>query len=158
MLRVFDIFHTKELVERLKWSYNMKKVTALLLVIAFIVLSCPLPTNASTTLEELKKAQEEKKKTEQQLNDTQEDLKNLQGIQDSLKVELSSLNTELKEVSNNLADLEEKIKIKQEEIETTTEALNEAKAIEAWQYDCMKKRIKFMYRSEERRVGKECRL
>lgn len=62
---------------------------------------------------------------------------------------MDGFNSELKKVTNSLEELEEKIRLKEDDIEKTRKELEEARATEEWQYDCMKKRIKFMYEQGE---------
>lgn len=53
------------------------------------------------------------------------------------------------EVSNNLADLEQQIADKEQEIADTQDSLEEAKATEEWQYECMVIRVRDMYERNE---------
>ena len=80
-----------------------------------------------------------------QLNEENDNLENLKGEQNSLKGQLNNLNGQLTEVSNNLSDLEQQIADKEQEIADTQASLEEAKATEAWQYECMVIRVRDMY-------------
>ena len=93
----------------------------------------------SSTWQQIQKEQEEK-------NNLQNHLK---GEQNSLKGQLNNLNGQLTEVSNNLSDLEQQIADKEQEIADTQASLEEAKATEAWQYECMVIRVRDMYERNE---------
>lgn len=127
---------------------------AAVLVIA-LLLGC-FPETASITAhateatrKKLQEAENEKKQTESELNQTKESLEDLNEIKDSLQGQLNTLNSQLKQVSDNLAVLEQQIEDKEAEIEQTKEELADAKATEEWQYECMKKRIQFIYETQD---------
>lgn len=127
---------------------------AAVLVIA-LLLGC-FPETASITVhateatrKKLQEAENEKKQTESELNQTKESLEDLNEIKDSLQGQLNTLNSQLKQVSDNLAVLEQQIEDKEAEIEQTKEELADAKATEEWQYECMKKRIQFIYETQD---------
>lgn len=103
---------------------------------------------ATTTQQQIKDAQKEKDALEGKLDQTNDNLEDLKGEQNSLQGKLSTLNAQLKEVSNNLEILEQQMAEKEQEIGNTQSALEEAKATEQWQYQCMKQRIRFMYESK----------
>ena len=100
---------------------------------------------ATTTQEKLDKAKEEKKQTENALAQTKKNIQGMQGAKNSLQGQLVILNDNLEEVSQNLSELEGDIADKEQEISDTEEALAKAEETVAWQYECMKKRIKFIY-------------
>ena len=100
---------------------------------------------ATTTQEKLDKAKEEKKQTENALAQTKENIQGMQGAKNSLQGQLVILNDNLEEVSQNLSELEGDIADKEQEISDTEDALAKAEETVAWQYECMKKRIKFIY-------------
>lgn len=101
------------------------------------------------TRKKLQEAQNEKKETEENLGETREELKNLNEEKESLQGQLKTLNDKLQEVSDNIAELERQIDEKEAEIETTKEELAEAKETEEWQYECMKRRIQFIYETQD---------
>lgn len=101
------------------------------------------------TRRELEEAKDAKEETESDLNETQQELEELNQQEGALRGELSSLNSRLQEVGDRLGELEGRIEKKEAEIETAQEELEEAKATEEWQYECMKKRIQFMYESRD---------
>lgn len=128
-----------------------KKLIALFA--AVVLLASAVPTtayaNIKDTEEKLNQAKEEKEKTEEAIDSTQAELDGLQETTEGLKGQLSALNNNLAQVSSNLADLELQIKDKEAEIEHTRNELDEAKAVEAEQYEAMKKRIQFMYEKRD---------
>ena len=103
----------------------------------------------SSTWQQIQKEQEEKNNLQNQLNAVNDNLENLKGEQNSLKGQLNNLNGQLTEVSNNLSDLEQQIADKEQEIADTQASLEEAKATEAWQYECMVIRVRDMYERNE---------
>jgi len=118
---------------------------AMLLVMVILVADAPVTVHATTTQEKLDKAKEEKKQTESALQQTKDNIQGMQGEKNSLQGQLVILNDNLEQVSENLNQLESDIARKEAEIESTQAALEEAQETVAWQYDCMKKRIKFIY-------------
>ncbi len=97
------------------------------------------------TKKQLEEAQQQKRETEQQKKQTQEHLGGLEEAEDSLQGKLSQLNAQLEEVSLHLEELEDKIVVKEAQIETAKEEVRVAVEKEEWQYECMKKRIAFLY-------------
>lgn len=131
-----------------------KQNTAAVLVLALLI-GC-LPMTASTTAyateatrKKLQEAQNEKQQTESELNETKENLEDLNEVKESLQGQLNTLNSQLQQVSDNLAQLEQQIEEKEAEIEKTREELEEARATEEWQYECMKKRVQFIYETQD---------
>jgi peptidoglycan hydrolase CwlO-like protein len=124
-------------------------------LIAVLLAGCIPMTTATTayatdaTRKKLQEAQDQKNQTQEDLNQTQEDLQNLNQEKDSLQGALNTLNSQLKEVSNNLEELEAQIDDKETEIEQTLEDLADAKATEELQYESMKKRIQFIYETQD---------
>ena len=98
----------------------------------------------ASTRKKLQEAEEEKKKTEAELGQTKEDLEDLNEEKNALQGKLNTLNNQLQEVSAKLEELEAQIKDKKAEIEVT-----KAELAEEWQYECMKKRIQFMYETQD---------
>ncbi len=103
----------------------------------------------ASTRKKLQEAEEEKKKTEAELGQTKEDLEDLNEEKNELQGKLNTLNNQLQEVSAKLEELEAQIKDKKAEIEVTKAELADARATEEWQYECMKKRIQFMYETQD---------
>lgn len=122
------------------------KLKIAFLVTAALVSSVPSPCYASSsTRQEIEAAEQEKGELEDQRDANQQELDDLRGEQNSLKRQLTNLNEQLTAVSDRLVDLEQQIRDKEQEITETTQALEEARATEAWQYDCMEKRIQYAY-------------
>ena len=103
----------------------------------------------ASTRKKLQEAEEEKKKTEAELGQTKEDLEDRNEEKNALQGKLNTLNNQLQEVSAKLEELEAQIKDKKAEIEVTKAELADARATEEWQYECMKKRIQFMYETQD---------
>lgn len=116
-----------------------------LLVSVFAVAADEAEAKPSSTQQQLQQTQQEVNALEGKLEEATENLQGLQGTQSSLKKELNKLNEQLSQVSANLAELEMQIENKELEIQQTQEALEEAKATENWQYDCMVIRVRDMY-------------
>lgn len=109
-----------------------------------------LTVAASNAREEFDKAQREKNDLENKKNELEGNIDDMKGEQNSLKGELSKLNSQLTEIGNNLVALEGRIAGKEKEIEETQAALDEAKAIEAQQYEDMVWRVRRMYERNDR--------
>lgn len=125
---------------------GMKLKIVLLTAAALAFISIPFPSYAtSSTRQEIEEKEQEKGELENQQHANEQELNNLRGEQKNLKGQLQDLNDQLTAVSDHLADLEEKIRNKEQEITDTTQALEEAKVREAWQYECMEKRIQYAY-------------
>lgn len=103
----------------------------------------------SKTQQEIDQTQQEKDKLQEELDKTQQNLDNLEEKRDTLEKELSYLNAQLSAVVENLEELERQIQEKQQEISDTQAALEEAKATEAWKYDCMVVMLRYMYEHQE---------
>lgn len=122
------------------------KRIALLLTVALIFVSVPFSSHAtSSTRQEIEEKEQEKDQLENQMDANEQELDGLKGEQKSLKRQLTDLNEQLTAVSDRLEELEQLIRDKEQEIVDTTQALADAKAREAWQYDCMEKRIQYAY-------------
>lgn len=131
-----------------------KRLLTAVLIAALLVGNVPMGNAATAyateaTRKKLQEAENQKKETESNLSQTKEDLNDLNVEKDSLKGQLNTLNNQLQEVSDNLAELEEQIDDKESEIQQTKEELADAKATEEWQYECMKKRIQFIYETQD---------
>ena len=105
----------------------------------------------SETKKALEDAKQEREDLQNELDEKNEDIDDLKSTQSDLKSELSDLNTQLSDVSNNLARIEADIDAKKTEIEETQAQLEAAMQTEADQYAAMKKRIQFIYESQDRR-------
>ena len=124
-------------------------LAALLLVGGFFELDAERVHATASTRKKLQEAEEEKKKTEEELGQTKEELEDLNEEKNALQGKLNTLNSQLQEVSDKLEELEGLIEDKKAEIEVTKAELADAKATEEWQYECMKKRIQFMYETQD---------
>lgn len=129
-----------------KQKRGIKLKIAVLVTAALVSSSVPSPCYASSsTRQEIEEAEQEKGELEDQRDANQKELDSLKGEQNSLKRQLDNLNEQLNAVSERLAELELQIRDKEQEIAETMEALEQARVTEAWQYDCMEKRIQYAY-------------
>jgi peptidoglycan hydrolase CwlO-like protein len=125
-----------------------RRITVAVVMIIAIVLSAgrlQMAEATSTTKEQIQQAENEKNALEDKLDESNDNLDKLKDTHNSLSGELNNLNNKLETVSSNLEDIENQMKEKQQDIEDIQEALDEAKATESWQYDCMVKRVREMY-------------
>lgn len=130
-------------------QYITVLLIAVLLVRVFPEITAAKVYATEATRRKLQEAEDEKKKTEAELGQTKEELQNLNEEKNALQGQLNTLNNKLKEVSDKLEELERMIAEKEAEIETTRAELADAKATEEWQYECMKKRIQFIYETQD---------
>lgn len=131
-----------------------KQNMAVVLIGALLLGGIPIAATSTVyateaTRKKLQEAENEKKETEENLDETKEELNNLNEQKNSLQGQLHTLNEQLQEVSDNIAELERQIDEKKKEIERTKDELADAEATEAWQYECMKKRIQFIYETQD---------
>ncbi|MCH5271390.1 MAG: cell wall hydrolase [Lachnospiraceae bacterium] len=118
---------------------------------AIVIFLCSIPTfpsaanSGKTTQEQLDEALQEREDLQNSLEANEEELAGLKDNQNDLKKDLKSLNEQLTEVSENLEELERQIREKEAEIELTNQKLASARETEKWQYECMVKRIQYMY-------------
>lgn len=125
---------------------GIKRKIALLVIMALIFSGVPFTSHAtSSTRQEIADKENEKDQIEDQIDASKEEISGLKGEQKNLRQQLSELNEQLTAVSDHLAELEVQIRDKEQEIANTTQALAEAREREAWQYDCMEKRIQYAY-------------
>lgn len=99
----------------------------------------------SSTQQQINEAEERRQELEGEKDKNKEHLGDLQGEQKSLQKKLNNLNAQMNQVIENLESLEQQIRDKEQDIVDTQEALEEAKATEKWQYECMVERIRAMY-------------
>lgn len=125
---------------------GIKRKIALLVIMALIFSGVPFTSHAtSSTRQEIADKENEKDQIEDQIDASKEEISGLKGEQKTLRQQLGELNEQLTAVSDHLAELEVQIRDKEQEIANTTQALAEAREREAWQYDCMEKRIQYAY-------------
>lgn len=137
--------------ERNKQVKGLRRTAVVLLVAAMmgILPSDSIVASATTTAQQIQQTTQEKNELENQLDETQENLEGLRDEHSDLTGELKNLNKQLSEVSDNLASLEQQISDKEQDIVETLESLEEARATESWQYDCMVIRVQEMYERNE---------
>lgn len=120
-------------------------LTTTILVSALTAATDKMVVKATSTQQKIDITQQEKNELEGKLDETTENLEGLKDVHSSLKSELKNLNEQLTAVCEKLEDLEQQIKTKEQEIADTQAALEEAKATEKWQYECMVIRVRDMY-------------
>lgn len=103
----------------------------------------------SSTQQQINEAEQRQKELEEQRNKNEQALEALQGEQKDLQRELYKLSEQLNQVAANLESLERQISDKEQEILDTQAALEEAKATEEWQYECMVDRVRALYEMKE---------
>ncbi|MDO4293685.1 MAG: cell wall hydrolase [Eubacteriales bacterium] len=95
-------------------------------------------------------AKENKEAAENQKEETEKNIGSLNSARDSLQGQLDGLTQDLTEISQRLEEIEQNVIDKNEEIADTQEKLDQAKETEARQYADMKKRIRYLYRDNNR--------
>lgn len=122
-----------------------KRKIALAVLIAILVCDIPFFSYATTTQQQLDDALKDKNELQERIDENNDRLDDLKDTETDLKTDLKNLNTQLTEISETLESLEQQIADKEHEIEVTTADLEEARETEKWQYECMEKRIQYMY-------------
>lgn len=128
---------------------NRAVVLAGVLLSVFFLFMSSTAYATEATRKKLQEAENAKKETEENLGETKEEIDSLNVQKNSLQGQLKTLNDQLQEVSDNIAELERQIDEKEKEIQQTKEELADAEATEEWQYECMKKRIQFIYETQD---------
>ncbi len=125
--------------------------TKIALWMAVVLFACSVPSfsYAVTTQERLNEALKDKDEIKDRLDSKNDHIDDLKDTEAGLQSDLKDLNAQMTAVSEKLEELEGQIADKEEAIRITGEEIEEAKKTEAWQYDCMVKRIQYMYESGE---------
>lgn len=118
---------------------------------AVVLFACSVPSfsYAVTTQDRLNEALKDKDEIKDRLDSKNDHIDDLKDTEAGLQADLKDLNAQMTAVSSKLEELEGQIADKEEAIRITGEEVEEAKKTEAWQYDCMVKRIQYMYESGE---------
>lgn len=118
---------------------------------AVVLFACSVPSfsYAVTTQDRLNEALKDKDEIKDRLDSKNDHIDDLKDTEADLQADLKDLNAQMTAVSSKLEELEGQIADKEEAIRITGEEIEEAKKTEAWQYDCMVKRIQYMYESGE---------
>lgn len=116
---------------------------------AVVLFACSVPSfsYAVTTQDRLNEALKDKDEIKDRLDSKNDHIDDLKDTEAGLQADLKDLNAQMTAVSSKLEELEGQIADKEEAIRITGEEIEEAKKTEAWQYDCMVKRIQYMYES-----------
>ncbi|MBR4084648.1 MAG: peptidoglycan DD-metalloendopeptidase family protein [Lachnospiraceae bacterium] len=101
---------------------------------------------------QISKAEKEMKDLKSSLSDVKGLVKKLEGEKSNLKNYVEKLDATLEVVEAKIIDLEGQITEKEADIAFTQKELEEAKTVEANQYEAMRKRIKSSYESNEYQV------
>lgn len=126
-----------------------KAKIALWMAVVLFACSAPSFSYAVTTQDRLNEALKDKDEIKDRLDSKNDHIDDLKDTEAGLQSDLKDLNTQMTAVSSKLEELEGQIADKEEAIRITGEEIEEAKKTEAWQYDCMVKRIQYMYESGE---------
>lgn len=126
-----------------------KAKIALWMVVVLFACSVPSFSYAVTTQDRLNEALKDKDEIKDRLDSKNDHIDDLKDTEAGLQADLKDLNAQMTAVSSKLEELEGQIADKEEAIRITGEEIEEAKKTEAWQYDCMVKRIQYMYESGE---------
>lgn len=118
---------------------------------AVVLFACSVPSfsYAVTTQDRLNEALKDKEEIKDRLDSKNDHIDDLKDTEAGLQADLKDLNAQMTAVSSKLEELEGQIADKEEAIRIMGEEIEEAKKTEAWQYDCMVKRIQYMYESGE---------
>lgn len=102
-----------------------------------------------STQEQINATENEIKQWENKRDENDKQIGGLKKEQKSLKDELDELNEQMRQVAENLEDLENRISEKEREIFEAQIALEEARATEERQYECMVANIRYMYENSD---------
>lgn len=126
-----------------------KAKIALWMAVVLFACSAPSFSYAVTTQDRLNEALKDKDEIKDRLDSKNDHIDDLKDTEAGLQADLKDLNAQMTAVSSKLEELEGQIADKEDAIRITGEEIEEAKKTEAWQYDCMVKRIQYMYESGE---------
>ena len=125
-----------------KWKKAGKALLPVILAAAFVFPSYGTREEIDSAKSELSSLEDEKKKTE----DT---IAQLEALKNDTTAYVKSLDSSLAKISEELEQLSGQISSKEEEIRVTGEELEDARIVEAEQYEAMKLRIRYMYENGE---------
>lgn len=122
-----------------RWS---RPLLALCLMVLFAFPVYATKTDVNDAKKKASSLEEEKKKMEGALKD-------LEGYKQDTVVYVRKLDSSLESINQELSALEEQIAAKEADIGQTKQELEEARVVEANQYEAMKLRIQYMYEKGE---------
>ena len=125
-----------------KWKKAGKALLPVILAAACVFPSYGTREEIDSAKSELSSLEDEKKKTE----DT---IAQLEALKNDTTAYVKSLDSSLAKISEELEQLSGQISSKEEEIRVTGEELEDARIVEAEQYEAMKLRIRYMYENGE---------
>lgn len=122
------------------------KALSILLAIS-LLMGGGLHLRASSTRDELNKAQQDANRVQGEINQSKEDLQKLENEKNKISGQLSDYNNQLTKAVNELNDTEQAIDQKEREIVQKQKELDTAKAIEEKQYNDLIAHMQYMYES-----------
>ncbi len=125
-----------------KWKKAGKALLPVILAAAFVFPSYGTREEIDSAKSELSSLEDEKKKTENTIAQ-------LEALKNDTTAYVKSLDSSLAKISEELEQLSGQISSKEEEIRVTGEELEDARIVEAEQYEAMKLRIRYMYENGE---------
>lgn len=132
----------KQIIQKLnkKWMLS----TMMVIVFSWLLLSA-FTADATSVSQKVQDAKEEVEESRNQLEKSRQTVEELEGARVQLEGKLAQLNEQLNEVSEELETSQNRLVEKKQAVEEIQMELASAEAVEAEQYESMKKRIKFMY-------------
>ena len=138
------------LVHEVSMKYCKRLLGLLLCLIIFV--STPLNLAAATLSESISEKEAAVSNAKKEVASLKSGLTDVKALKAQLESSKKDLNNYIAKLDGELSDIQEKIKTyndmitqKEADIEQTQKELEEAEAIQAAQYEAMKKRIKFLY-------------
>jgi murein DD-endopeptidase MepM/ murein hydrolase activator NlpD len=141
-----------------KWKYRGMRAGTMVLCALILLLVLELKAYGITSDSirekeaEIAAAEEESQRLQGSISDLESIKQNLEASKKDLEQYVAALDIELTEIAANILDLKGQIADKEKEIEVTALALDEAKELEAKQYEAMKNRIRYIYEHGEENV------
>lgn len=118
-------------------------------IVCIALMLMPVVVYASSTKQELDKAQQQEEERQKELEAVQSTINALKGDITDTENYIDALDTEMNRIAQDIVELNGKIDKKNEEIAITTQNLELAQKAEQEQYEAMKLRIKYMYENSD---------
>lgn len=118
-------------------------------IVCIALMLMPVVVYASSTKQELDKAQKQEEERQKELEAVQSTINALKGDITDTENYIDALDTEMNSIAQDIVELNGKIDKKNEEIAITTQNLELAQQAEQEQYEAMKLRIKYMYENSD---------
>ena len=137
-------------MEKGKRFYKIAVLCFVLLLGAGLPLHAAASSSASKAAStSLKEAEKEKEALEEELEAAKQAVADLKESKGNVEEKLAALNTRPMNISERITVLEGQLEEKNRDISETQEELEEAKQVQAQQYEDMKLRIQFMYENSQ---------